>query len=142
MTRSLGQVIAARRREMSLTQEQFAELLGEGVRQSEISRLERGLVTMPRPERLQRIADVIDVPVGELLLLTAWAGPVAEAADAPSGDNQPESSTAPEAHTPAERSPELEDVLDRARATMEETRRILDSLDRRQGAPAGGGGDA
>lgn len=75
MSRSLGQVVRQRRLELGLSQEAFAELLGPGVRQSEISRLERGQVTMPRPQRLHRMAQVLEMPVGELLLLTSWANP-------------------------------------------------------------------
>jgi transcriptional regulator with XRE-family HTH domain len=75
MTETLGQLIRERRRQKGITQEAFATLLGEGVRQSEVSRLECGFVGQPRPARLHRIATVLNLPVATLLMLTAWANP-------------------------------------------------------------------
>ncbi len=75
MSETLGQLIRTRRQELEMTREQFAELLGKGVRQSDVSRLEWGRVTQPRPERLRRIAVVLDIPMGTLLTLTSWAEP-------------------------------------------------------------------
>lgn len=45
VSHTLGQLIRERRQEMGITQEQVAELIGEGLRQSEVLRLERGHVT-------------------------------------------------------------------------------------------------
>lgn len=121
MSGALGRLIRARRREMGLTQEEFAELLGEEMRQSEISRLERGHVSQPRPERLQRIAEVLDIPVGELLLQTAWA------------EQEPDEAVPAHAEsgaalsTPAQRSP-MDEAMESAQATIKQTRRILESL--------------
>ncbi|MEJ7901303.1 MAG: helix-turn-helix transcriptional regulator [Thermomicrobiales bacterium] len=120
MTRSIGQAIRARRRELGLTQEQFAELLGEGVRQSEVSRLERGHVSLPRRERLLRIGEVLDIPVGELLMLSAWAE---------GGKTLPPRTESRLGLPAAEHRLPMDELFRNARATMERTREILDSLD-------------
>jgi len=74
MTATLGQLIRERRMELNLTQEELAERVGEGVRQSEISRLERNRVTLPRRQRMEQIAAALDIPVGVLLARSGWAG--------------------------------------------------------------------
>lgn len=71
---TLGQFIRQRRVELGMTQEEFATLLGEGKRQSEVSRLERDRIGLPRRERLERIAEALDVSVGDLLVRSGWAG--------------------------------------------------------------------
>ena len=80
MAVTLGQLIRERRMELNLTQEELAERVGEGVRQSEISRLERNRVTLPRRHRMEEIALALEIPVGVLLARSGWAG--AEAIDA------------------------------------------------------------
>lgn len=79
MIKTLGQAIRERRIELGLTQEQLAERIGDSVRQSEISRLERDHITLPRRSRLELIAGALDLPVGVLLAHSGWAG--AEAID-------------------------------------------------------------
>jgi transcriptional regulator with XRE-family HTH domain len=74
MVETLGQVILARRAELGWTQEQLAERIGDNVRQSEISRLERDHIGLPRRYRLEQIARALDIPLGELLLRSGWAG--------------------------------------------------------------------
>jgi transcriptional regulator with XRE-family HTH domain len=71
---TLGEAIRLRRAELGLTQEELAERIGEEVRQSDISRLERGKIGLPRAERLARIAEALDLPMGELLARSGWAG--------------------------------------------------------------------
>jgi transcriptional regulator with XRE-family HTH domain len=66
MAESLGQLIRDRRQQIGMTQEAFAKLLGEGVRQSEVSRLECDFLRQPRPERLDRIATILNLPVEKL----------------------------------------------------------------------------
>jgi transcriptional regulator with XRE-family HTH domain len=75
MKETLGQLIRDRRRQEGMSQEAFAKLLGEGVRQSDESHLESGFVRQPRPDRLQQIATVLDLPVGKLLMLTPGGNP-------------------------------------------------------------------
>lgn len=72
--RTLGQVIRSRRLALGLTQEELAERIGDGVRQAEVSRLERGGVALPRRRRMERIAAALKVPLGELLAATDWSG--------------------------------------------------------------------
>ncbi len=69
---TLGQFIRVNRLAMGLTQEQLANQVGEGVRQSDISRLEQERVEFPRRERLQAIAAALDVTLGDLLISTGW----------------------------------------------------------------------
>jgi transcriptional regulator with XRE-family HTH domain len=60
--------VRERRQDLGLTQEQLGERVGEGVRQSEISRLEKGTVSLPHPNRLVSLARALEVPLGDLLL--------------------------------------------------------------------------
>jgi transcriptional regulator with XRE-family HTH domain len=74
---TLGVVIRRRRQELGWTQEELAERIStddEYVRQSEISRIENGKTELPRRERLVRLAEVLDLPLGELLARSGWAG--------------------------------------------------------------------
>ncbi len=74
---SLGEAIRTRRRELGWSQEELAERIsgeGEVCRQSDVSRLERGKVGLPRRARLDRIAAALGLSVGELLAKSGWAG--------------------------------------------------------------------
>jgi transcriptional regulator with XRE-family HTH domain len=74
---ALGAVVRARRIELGWTQEYLAERIsadGEYVRQSEISRIENGRIALPRRERLERIAEVLGLSLGELLASSGWTG--------------------------------------------------------------------
>lgn len=51
-------------------QEQLGRRVGEGVRLSKISRLEKGIVTLPHLDRLIALARALEVSLGELLLHT------------------------------------------------------------------------
>ena len=73
-SQTLGMTIRARRIELGLTQEELAGRVGGRLRQSEISRLERDVVTLPRRPRLEAIAAALDLPVGELLARSGWVG--------------------------------------------------------------------
>jgi transcriptional regulator with XRE-family HTH domain len=71
-TSTFGEVIRQRRRELGLTQEELAERIGESVRQSDISRMERDYVVLPRRERLEALAAALEVTPGYLLLHSGW----------------------------------------------------------------------
>ena len=60
--------------ELGLTQEALAERIGEGVRQADVSRLENDRIMLPRRDRLERLAEALDVPLGVLLARSGWAG--------------------------------------------------------------------
>lgn len=88
--RSLGTAILQRRTELGLTQAALAERVATcgdwGFRQSDISHLERGIVTLPQFTRMRSLAAALDLPVGELLAKSGWTG--AEEAF-PSTERQP-----------------------------------------------------
>lgn len=74
---SLGDLVRRRCQELGFTQEELASRSStddEIVRQSDISRIERGQIQLPRRSRLERIATALDLPLGELLALSGWAG--------------------------------------------------------------------
>ncbi len=70
--KSLGTFIRERRMDLGLTQEQLAFRVGNGVRQSEISRLEHDGIALPRRSRLEEIAAALEVSIGDLLVTTGW----------------------------------------------------------------------
>jgi len=72
MPLTLGTFIRERRRELGLTQERLAERVGESVRQSDISRLERNRISLPRRDRLEALAAALEVSTADLLLRTGW----------------------------------------------------------------------
>lgn len=97
----LGDVIRERRLELGWSQELLAERAsgsGDEVRQSDISRLERGRVGLPRRARMERIAGALGLPVGELLGRSGWAG--AAEAFAAGGDALPGRGAAGDASPP------------------------------------------
>ncbi|MBA2470151.1 MAG: hypothetical protein H0V37_12165 [Chloroflexia bacterium] len=55
------------------------------MRQSDVSRLERDQVTLPRHSRLAHIAAALDLTMGELLARAGWDGAAQEFQDGPSG---------------------------------------------------------
>lgn len=71
-SRSLGEAIRLRRVEMGMSQEELAERIGPDVRQSDVSRLERGKILFPRLERLNQIASALGISVGALLIEAGW----------------------------------------------------------------------
>jgi len=78
---SLGTVIRTRRLELGLTQEQLAELIGDGVIQADVSRLELDRIGLPRRPRLKAIAAALGLPIGELLMCSTWASTVPETSE-------------------------------------------------------------
>jgi transcriptional regulator with XRE-family HTH domain len=71
-SRSLGEAIRLRRLELGMSQEELAERIGPDVRQSDVSRLERGKILFPRLERLNQIASALSVSIGALLIEAGW----------------------------------------------------------------------
>jgi transcriptional regulator with XRE-family HTH domain len=72
MPQSLGTFIRERRQDLGLTQEELADRIGGSVRQAEISRLEGNRIALPRRDRLEAIANALDVSLGELLVRSGW----------------------------------------------------------------------
>lgn len=71
-SRSLGEAIRLRRLDLGMSQEELAERIGPDVRQSDVSRLERGKVLFPRLERLNQIASALGISIGALLIEAGW----------------------------------------------------------------------
>ena len=115
---TLGETIRARRDELGLTQEQLAERLGYGVRQSEISRLEHNRIHLPRRERLEQIAEALGLPLGELLAASGWSGAeTAFPAEETSGTRAETASVA------------LEHVLDEAKEVVAHLEELVETAD-------------
>ena len=72
MTTTLGTYIRQRRQELGLSQEQLAERIGESVSQSDVSRLEKDRITLPRRRRMEQLAVALEVSLGELFVRTGW----------------------------------------------------------------------
>ena len=68
----LGKYVRGRRAELGLTQEELAARIGGSATQAEISRLERGMVALPRRSRLEALAAALEVPLGSLLVHSGW----------------------------------------------------------------------
>jgi transcriptional regulator with XRE-family HTH domain len=68
----LGEYIRERRHQLGLSQEQLAERVGGTYSQGDISRLERGHIELPHLETLIKLASVLEVPVGNLLIAGGW----------------------------------------------------------------------
>ncbi len=69
MLPALGTVIRERRQSLGLSQDQFAVRVGEGTSQTDISRLERGIIMFPRMHRFLAIARALDLLPSELIAL-------------------------------------------------------------------------
>lgn len=66
LAKKIGKAIADRRKAVSLTQDELAQKLGVGL--EAISRMERGQI-MPSITRLVEVAEALECPVQDLLLL-------------------------------------------------------------------------
>ena len=140
---TLGDVIKARRLELGWTQIDLADRVAArgdpAFRQSDVSRLERGNVTLPHRVRLERIAIVLGLPLGELLERSGWSGwiasdaPPGERADSSTGDASGQIAVDGAARRGVrgrtERpmaSPQLAEALQQAKATLSDTERVLE----------------
>jgi len=119
----LGEAIRARRRELGLTQDELAERIGGHVTQSDISRLERGLIALPRVKRLEAIAAALDLEVGVLLLHSGWS----EDNDSPLVTSRPGEERAP-AHPILEELRQIDAVLNSLERDLTLTRLALRSI--------------
>ena len=72
MENPIGMFVRQRRQDLGLSQEQLAELVGGSYGQSDISRIERGHIELPRMDTLVRLASALKVPVGDLLIASGW----------------------------------------------------------------------
>ena len=70
---TLGDIVRAARLEKGWSQEYLAEMVGDGITQSEVSQLERGHTHLPRRGRLERIAAALNIPSGRLLAAAGWS---------------------------------------------------------------------
>jgi transcriptional regulator with XRE-family HTH domain len=144
LRQTLGDAIKARRLELGWTQVELADRVaarGDSTfRQSDVSRLERGNVTLPHRARLERVAMVLGLPLGELLERSGWYGRVTSDPPSP-GDLAParngEASVQTEVHDGGRydvrarteqtfASPQLAEALRQARATRARTEQVLE----------------
>jgi transcriptional regulator with XRE-family HTH domain len=143
---TLGKVVHARRLRLGWTQEELAariaDLGGETFRQSDVSRLERDRVTLPRRARLEHVAAALGLPIGELLALSGWAGaetafraeipsPPTDGTAATSPGSAPASVPVPPAPTatavgqPVVAHSRLSEAIERAKQTRARTEDVL-----------------
>jgi transcriptional regulator with XRE-family HTH domain len=125
----IGEVIRARRRELGLTQEDLAQRvcnLGDELRQSDVSRMEHGKVTLPRYQRMACLAAALELSLGDLLSRAGWDG--AEHASWEPDGTRPRVS---EEHVASRTSslvssyPHDDTVIARAEASLAETEIVL-----------------
>jgi transcriptional regulator with XRE-family HTH domain len=64
-SRSIESVISDRRRHLGMTQMELADLLG--VRQRDVARWEHGRAQLPAIPQLERLSQVLGLPVGDLV---------------------------------------------------------------------------
>ena len=69
---AFGDYLRKRRADLGLSQEDVANLIGGTASQAEVSRLERGMVAMPRRSRMEELAAALDVTLGDLLVNSGW----------------------------------------------------------------------
>jgi transcriptional regulator with XRE-family HTH domain len=70
--RALGTYVRERRLHLELSQAQLARRVGKPYSQADVSRLERGDVDLPRLGTLIKLAAALEVPVGNLLIVSGW----------------------------------------------------------------------
>ena len=70
-TSALGRTIAQARQAQQLTAYEVARRTGI-VHRATVQRIESGEITRPRPETLQRLAEVLDLPLDDLLVLAGY----------------------------------------------------------------------
>lgn len=127
-SRTLGEALRQRRLELGWTQETLAARvadLGGDLRQSDVSRLERGKVGLPRRDRLERIAAALGLSLGGLLARSGWAGADGAFDGAPEtapprprpepAPTVPPAPPTPVPPPPAALTPRLRSAIDRAR---------------------------
>jgi transcriptional regulator with XRE-family HTH domain len=72
MYSAIGNYVRERRQDLGLSQEQLAERVGGTYGQSDISRIERGHIELPRLATMVSLAASLEVPVGDLLIASGW----------------------------------------------------------------------
>jgi hypothetical protein len=72
LRRNLGSTVRQRRMELGLSQVQLAERMGGETQQSDISRIERGLLPWPRPQLLESLAAALYMTALELITQSGW----------------------------------------------------------------------
>ncbi|HWV22750.1 MAG TPA: helix-turn-helix transcriptional regulator [Thermomicrobiales bacterium] len=73
----LARRVRTRREDMGLTQVEVSQAVG--MSQEWTSMLERGRIRQPRISALQKLADVLDIPVEEMLMLAGMSKTVTDA---------------------------------------------------------------
>jgi transcriptional regulator with XRE-family HTH domain len=84
-TQTFGNLIRSRRKELALTQEELAERLGEGIRQLDIARLERGYGHLPPMRELRLIAHELELEVFDVFVAAGFGTAVPAVVEEVSG---------------------------------------------------------
>jgi transcriptional regulator with XRE-family HTH domain len=71
--KALGQQLKSRREELSLSTHRLAELAE--IDQATVSRLEAGIITAPRPDKLSRLAKVLGLSGADIFALADYTVP-------------------------------------------------------------------
>ena len=90
MGTGIGTYVRDRRQDLGLSQAALARRVGKPYSQSDVSRLERGQIDVPRLGTLIKLASVLEVQVGDLLIVSDWFadGPVSPTSTSTSGVDQ------------------------------------------------------
>jgi len=107
---ALGNFVRERRQDLNLSQEQLAERVGGNYGQSDVSRIERGQIELPRLGTMVSLAAALEVSIADLLVASGWFDHrhFAAAPPAPAPDGLPLTNVLSEIDTELEAIRELE----------------------------------
>lgn len=81
--RTLGELIRTHRLQRGWSQTELGDRVGQGMTQSDVSKLERGAVDLPHRKRMEALADVMGLSLGKLLAASGWDDADTLVADGP-----------------------------------------------------------
>lgn len=118
---TLADMLRKRRAELGKTQEEMAEALD--MTQEWVAAVENGRIQQPRPTTLRRLADVLDVPLEDIVIAARLARSL-------SGAQRVAQSIAEEAAEHDWDDPTMRVVMDRAsKMTPEQRRKLAELMD-------------
>lgn len=69
---ALGNFVRERRQDLNLSQQQLAERVGGNYGQSDVSRIERGQIELPRLATMVSLAAALEISIADLLIASGW----------------------------------------------------------------------